>query len=66
DWKNDLTNTMLLVGPFGSGKTAAVYACAEELGWDVFEVYPGVGRRNGANVENLVGDVGRNHIVHQN
>ncbi|KAG5643949.1 hypothetical protein DXG03_009300 [Asterophora parasitica] len=58
-----LTNTMLLVGPSGSGKTAAVYACAEELGWDVFEVHPGIGRRNGPGIENLIGDVGKNHHV---
>lgn len=58
-----LHNTILLSGPPGSGKTAAVYACAEELGWEVFEVYPGIGRRNGANVDNLVGDVGKNHLV---
>jgi hypothetical protein len=58
-----LTNTILLHGPNGSGKTAAVYACAEELGWDVFEVYPGIGRRNGSNLDHLVGEVGKNHIV---
>ncbi|KAJ3510991.1 hypothetical protein NLJ89_g4360 [Agrocybe chaxingu] len=61
-----LHNTILLVGPCGSGKTASVYACAEELGWDVFEVYPGIGRRNGANVDNLIGEVGKNHLVLQN
>ncbi|KAJ3559209.1 hypothetical protein NP233_g11323 [Leucocoprinus birnbaumii] len=58
-----LHNTILLTGPPGSGKTAAVFACAEELGWEVFEVYPGIGRRNGANVDNLVGEVGKNHLV---
>lgn len=58
-----LHNTILLSGPHGTGKTASVYACAEELGWDVFEVYPGIGRRNGANVDNLVGEVGKNHLV---
>ncbi|KAF8974559.1 hypothetical protein BDZ97DRAFT_35100 [Flammula alnicola] len=61
-----LHNTILLTGPHGSGKTASVYACAEELGWDVFEVYPGVGRRNGASVDNLIGEVGKNHLVLQN
>lgn len=60
-----LHNTILLTGPPGAGKTASIYACAEELGWDVFEVYPGVGRRNGASVDNLVGEVGKNHLVHQ-
>jgi len=61
-----LHNTILLSGPHGTGKTASVYACAEELGWDVFEVYPGIGRRNGANVDNLVGEVGKNHLVNVN
>ncbi|KAG6817411.1 hypothetical protein H0H87_009056 [Tephrocybe sp. NHM501043] len=58
-----LMNTILLVGPSGSGKTAAVYACAEELGWDVLEVYPGIGKRNGPGVESLIGDAGKNHHV---
>ncbi|KAF6762114.1 hypothetical protein DFP72DRAFT_1164969 [Ephemerocybe angulata] len=61
----ELHNTILLVGPPGSGKTACVYACAEELGWEVFEVYPGIGKRNGTSVENLVGEVGKNHLVRQ-
>jgi hypothetical protein len=63
DFSDRLTNTTLLSGPNGSGKTAAVYACAAELGWDVFEVYPGIGKRSGAAVSALVGDVGTNHIV---
>lgn len=63
DFVDNLTNTVLITGPPGCGKTAAVYACAEELGWEVFEVYPGIGRRNGANLDHLIGDVGRNHIV---
>lgn len=63
DFADRLTNTILLSGPNGSGKTAAVYACAAELGWDVFEVYPGIGKRSGAAVNALVGDVGTNHIV---
>ncbi|KIJ20024.1 hypothetical protein PAXINDRAFT_96309, partial [Paxillus involutus ATCC 200175] len=63
DFSDNLTNTLLITGPPGCGKTAAVYACTEELGWEVFEVYPGIGRRNGANLDHLVGDVGRNHII---
>ena len=63
DFSDRLTNTILISGPNGSGKTAAVYACAAELGWDVFEVYPGIGKRSGAAVSALVGDVGTNHIV---
>lgn len=63
-WTFDrLTNTILLSGPPGCGKTAAVHACALELGYEVFEVYPGVGKRSGANLESLIGDVGKNHTV---
>lgn len=59
----DMSNTIVLCGPSGSGKTAAVYACAAELDWEVFEVYPGVGRRSGTALDNLIGQVGRNHLV---
>ncbi|KZV76075.1 hypothetical protein PENSPDRAFT_731338 [Peniophora sp. CONT] len=62
-FQGSIRNTMLLVGPSGSGKTAAVYACAEELGWAVFEVHPGIGRRGAAQLDVLVGDVGRNHTL---
>ncbi|KAK0206561.1 hypothetical protein DFS33DRAFT_598405 [Desarmillaria ectypa] len=58
-----LTNTIVLTGPSGSGKSAAVYACAAEMGWEVFEVYPGIGKRNASNLDNLVGEVGKNHLV---
>ncbi|WVQ82217.1 hypothetical protein IAT38_004345 [Cryptococcus sp. DSM 104549] len=62
-FKERLTNTVLLTGPHGSGKNAAVYAAAHELGWDVFEVNPGVGKRTGGNLMGWVGDVGKNHSV---
>ena len=64
-FRTRLSNTMLLAGPHGCGKSAAVYAAAEELGWEVFEVYPGIGKRTGGALMNLVGDVGKNHIVAQ-
>ncbi|KZT62120.1 hypothetical protein CALCODRAFT_277835 [Calocera cornea HHB12733] len=63
DFSQRLANAILLSGPPGCGKTAAVYACAHELGWDVFEVYPGIGKRSGAGLMSLVGEVGRNHLV---
>ncbi|CAG8732733.1 3747_t:CDS:2, partial [Acaulospora colombiana] len=62
-FKDKLANTILLQGPQGSGKTAAVYACAEELGWKVFEFYPGIGRRSGGGFMNEVGGTGENHRV---
>jgi len=58
-----LANTILLTGPCGSGKTAAVYACAEELKWKVFEFYPGIGKRSGAGFMAEVGGTGDNHRV---
>ncbi|KAI0347536.1 hypothetical protein BDW22DRAFT_1342308 [Trametopsis cervina] len=65
-FRKKLMNTILLTGQSGVGKTAAVYACAEELGYEVFEVYPGIGERNGASLNKLVGDVGKNHLVKLN
>uniref|UniRef100_A0A8B9LE45 ATPase family AAA domain containing 5a n=2 Tax=Astyanax mexicanus TaxID=7994 RepID=A0A8B9LE45_ASTMX len=38
DAEDLLCNTLLITGPAGVGKTAAVYACAQELGFKVFEV----------------------------
>jgi hypothetical protein len=57
-----LANSILLQGPHGCGKTAAVYAAAAELGWEVFEVNAGA-KRSGAQLSALVGEVGRNHMV---
>ncbi|KAG2118742.1 uncharacterized protein F5147DRAFT_565197 [Suillus discolor] len=65
NFTDTLTNTLIITGPPGCGKSAAVYACADELGWEIFEVYPGIGRRSGANLDNLVGDVGKNHLIQQ-
>lgn len=63
DPTHDLSNAILLVGPSGSCKTATVYACAEELGYEVFELYPGMGRRSKGDLLSAVGDLGRNHMV---
>lgn len=35
DGEDMLCNTMVITGPTGVGKTAAVYACAQELGFKV-------------------------------
>ncbi|TNY23810.1 hypothetical protein DMC30DRAFT_388948 [Rhodotorula diobovata] len=58
-----LTNLILLHGPHGTGKSAAVHAVARELEYEVFEVFPGMGRRGAKDLERYVGDVGRNHVV---
>lgn len=61
-----LTSLILLVGPTGSGKTSTIKAVADELGWDIFEVNSGMGRRGLKGLETMVGDVGRNHTVRKN
>ncbi|WFD20085.1 hypothetical protein MCAP1_002329 [Malassezia caprae] len=58
-----LAHCVVLAGPTGVGKTAAVYACAEELGFEVFELYAGMGRRSGKELASAVGQLTRNHMV---
>ncbi|KAI8079799.1 uncharacterized protein BX664DRAFT_202573 [Halteromyces radiatus] len=59
--KKDL-NMILLVGPHGVGKTAGVYTAAQETGYQVFEIYPGI-KRSYKDVMRLVGDMTKNHLV---
>ncbi|BGP52567.1 hypothetical protein JCM8202v2_000122 [Rhodotorula sphaerocarpa] len=59
----NLTNLILLQGPHGSGKSSTVHAVARELGYEVFEVFPGLGRRSARDLERYVGDAARNHVV---
>uniref|UniRef100_A0A8C4SZS9 ATPase AAA-type core domain-containing protein n=1 Tax=Erpetoichthys calabaricus TaxID=27687 RepID=A0A8C4SZS9_ERPCA len=57
-----LCNTMLVTGPSGVGKTAAVYACAHELGFKVFEVNAS-SQRSGRQVLSQLKEATQSHQV---
>jgi hypothetical protein len=56
------SNVVILAGPHGVGKSAAVHAVAEELGYQVFEISPG-SRRGWKEVMEAVGEVGQSELV---
>ncbi|NXH15915.1 ATAD5 protein, partial [Bucco capensis] len=57
-----LCNTVLITGPPGVGKTAAVYACAQELGFKVFEVNASC-QRSGRQILSQLKEATQSHQV---
>ncbi|CAI9114632.1 OLC1v1015396C1 [Oldenlandia corymbosa var. corymbosa] len=58
--ETSLNNVLLVTGPVGSGKSAAIYACAEEQGFQVIEVNTS-DWRNGALVKQRFGEALESH-----
>ncbi|KAM4661939.1 ATPase family AAA domain-containing protein 5 [Discoglossus pictus] len=64
DEEESLCNTVLITGPSGVGKTAAVYACAIELGFKVFEVNASC-QRSGRQILAQLKEATQSHQVDQ-
>ncbi|NWZ37016.1 ATAD5 protein, partial [Brachypodius atriceps] len=57
-----LCNTVLITGPPGVGKTASVYACAQELGFKIFEVNASC-QRSGRQILSQLKEATQSHQV---
>ncbi|XP_011848228.1 PREDICTED: ATPase family AAA domain-containing protein 5 [Mandrillus leucophaeus] len=62
DEESRLCNTVLITGPTGVGKTAAVYACAQELGFKIFEVNAS-SQRSGRQILSQLKEATQSHQV---
>ncbi|XP_074244493.1 ATPase family AAA domain-containing protein 5 isoform X1 [Saimiri boliviensis] len=62
DEESRLCNTVLISGPTGVGKTAAVYACAQELGFKIFEVNAS-SQRSGRQILSQLKEATQSHQV---
>ncbi|NWU77129.1 ATAD5 protein, partial [Onychorhynchus coronatus] len=60
--ETSLCNTVLISGPPGVGKTAAVYACAQELGFKIFEVNASC-QRSGRQILSQLREATQSHQV---
>ncbi|XP_025923241.1 ATPase family AAA domain-containing protein 5 isoform X3 [Apteryx rowi] len=60
--ETSLCNTVLITGPPGVGKTAAVYACAHELGFKIFEVNASC-QRSGRQILSQLKEATQSHQV---
>ncbi|KFO84933.1 ATPase family AAA domain-containing protein 5, partial [Buceros rhinoceros silvestris] len=60
--ESSLCNTVLITGPPGVGKTAAVYACAQELGFKIFEVNASC-QRSGRQIVSQLKEATQSHQV---
>merc|ERR1712071_554867 len=60
--EDELWNCVLLMGPAGCGKTASIYALAQELGFNVLEVNAS-SRRNGKSILSHLHEATQSHSL---
>lgn len=60
DGEESLKNVLLVTGPVGSGKSAAIYACARDQGFQIIEINAS-DWRNGALVKQKFGEAFESH-----